>query len=196
MTTIEYKLAKFEELTDSQKEQAMDRYRDWNVDGGYDWYDGVYEDATTIAELMGIDVDRIYFSGFSSQGDGACFEGSFSYKKGMVKAVKAYAPLDKELHNIALSIQELHRKAFYGAYGKVRHSGHYYHERSMSVNVDSEKGMVDEDEWRDVFADFALWIYRNLEKEYEYLTSDEAVAESLEANEMEFEIDEDGDICW
>jgi hypothetical protein len=196
MTTIEYKLAKFEELTDSQKEKALDHHRDWNVDGGYDWWDGVYEDAKTIANILGIDVDRIYFSGFWSQGDGACFEGSFSYKKGMVKAVKAYAPLDKELHNIALSIQELHRKAFYGAYGKVRQSGHYYHERSMSVGVDSEKGMVDEDEWRDVFADFALWIYRNLEKEWEYLTSDEVISESLIANEMEFEIDEDGDISW
>ena len=194
MTTIEYKLAKFEELTDSQKEKALEHHRNWNVDWGYDWFDGVYEDAKNIAELMGIDIDNIWFSGFHSQGDGACFEGSFSYKKGMVKAVKDYASLDKELHNIAIAIQELHRKAFYGAYGKVKHSGHYNHERSMWVDVDSEKGSIDEDAWRDVFADFALWIYRNLEKEYEYLTSDEAIAESLEANEVEFEIDEDGDI--
>jgi len=194
MRTIETTLLKFEELNDDQKRQALDHHRDWNVDGGYDWFDGVYDNATRIAELMGIDISNIYFSGFWSQGDGACFEGNFYYNKGMVKAVKEYAPKDKTLHRIAEEIQALFRRSFYTAGGSVRHVGHYYHERSMSVNVSCEKGDADWKCWEDVFADFALWIYKNLEREYEYLTSDEVIAESLIANEMEFELDEDGDI--
>jgi hypothetical protein len=33
---------------------------------------------------------------------------------------------------------------------------------------------------------FMKWIYRQLEREYDYLTSDEAIAESIIANEYEF----------
>ena len=102
--------------------------------------------------------------------------------------------MDKELHNIALSIQELHRKAFYTCGGNIRHVGHYYHERSMSVGLDYDKGMADWREWEDVFANFAKWIYKSLEKEHEYLSSDEVIAESLIAHEVEFEVDEDGDL--
>jgi hypothetical protein len=42
-----------------------------------------------------------------------------------------------------------------------------------------------------LFKDLANWLYRQLETEYEYLTSDEAVVESLEANEIEEEKEED-----
>jgi hypothetical protein len=38
------------------------------------------------------------------------------------------------------------------------------------------------------------WIYKSLEREYNYLTSDEAVAESLDANEYDFEFNEDGEL--
>jgi hypothetical protein len=32
--------------------------------------------------------------------------------------------------------------------------------------------------------DLARWLYRTLEKEYDYLTSDEAVWEAIQANEL------------
>lgn len=194
--TIERTMLTFEELNEDQKKQALDHYRDWNVDGGYDWWDAVYQDAENIAELMGINIDDIYFSGFWSQGDGACFTGSFSHVKGILKNVKDYAPLDKKLHRIAGEIQELFRESFYTATGSIRHVGFYYHERSMSVDVECDKGEADWKAWEDVFADFASWIYHNLEKEHEYLTGDEAVGESLEANEMDFEVDEEGELIF
>lgn len=193
--TIEKRYYTFEELNDDQKRQALDKNRYWNVDCGCDWFEYIFEDAKTIAALMGIDITDIFFSGFWSQGNGACFEGDFSFTKGMVRAVKEYAPKDKELQRIAIELSTLHRKAFYGAYGNVRHSGDYYHESFMSIDVDSERGAMDEDEFCEVFADFALWIYKNLQREYEYLQGDEAVSESLIANEVEFEIDEDGNIA-
>jgi hypothetical protein len=195
--TITKTLFKFEELTKENQQKEIEKNRYWNVNGGYNWWDGVYENVTQIAEIFGIDLDNIWFSGFWSQGDGACFEGAFYYNKGMVKSIKSYAPKDKELHRIAKEIQSLHRAAFYTAGGRIRHRGHYYHERSMDVECSQEKGReISWKEWKDVFADFATWIYRSLENEYEYLTSDEAIAESLKANEVEFEIDEDEDICW
>lgn len=189
-------LLKFEELNDEQKESALNHHRDWNVDGGYDWHDAVYEDAKTIAELMGINITNIYFSGFWSQGDGAMFESSFSHVKGILKNVKEHVPLNKELHRIAKDIQDLHRASFYTTYGSTRHQGFYYHSGSMCVDVSCDKGSLNEDGWEEVLRDFADWIYKQLECEHEYLTSDEVIAESLIANEVEFEIDEEGDLIF
>lgn len=50
----------------------------------------------------------------------------------------------------------------------------------------------DEDDVIQLMRDFADWIYEQLEKAYDYRTSDEAVEESIIANEYEF--DENGSI--
>ena len=194
MTEHITKTVKFEELSDSQKEKVIDENRDWNTEG-LDWFQYTMDDAKTIASLMGIDIEDIFFSGFWSQGDGACFTGRFSHTKNIVKNVKEHTGnSDKELVRIAKEIQKLHRPSFYTTYGKIFHTGHYYHERSMSIDAECEKGSLDYEGWKEVLADFALWIYKNLEREHEYLTSDAVVVESIIANEMEFEIDEDGDL--
>jgi len=43
-----------------------------------------------------------------------------------------------------------------------------------------------EDIVTEALRDLARWLYRQLEREYEYLTSDEAVDESLRANDYTF----------
>ena len=43
-----------------------------------------------------------------------------------------------------------------------------------------------EKEILELCAEFAQWVYRNLENEYDHLTSDEAITEFLIANEYEF----------
>lgn len=191
---------KFEDLDDDAKETAMNNYREGNLD--YEWWDGVYDDAKTIGALMGIDIDRIYFSGFYSQGDGACFEGDYSYKKGSVKAVKDYAPLDKDLHAIARDLYLAQRPVFYKLSANVKHQGHYSHENCTnitiyhddydfgydSVNEDQKDGIIE------ALRDYMRWIYSNLEREYDYLNSDEQIAESIEANEHLFL--EDGTFTW
>lgn len=45
---------------------------------------------------------------------------------------------------------------------------------------------VDEDSINQIVSDFASWIYRALEKEYDYQMSDECVDETIRANEYEF----------
>ena len=49
-----------------------------------------------------------------------------------------------------------------------------------AVSYDDEKSL------KQLMRDFADWIYSSLEKEHDHLTSDEAIAESLRANEVEF----------
>jgi len=184
--TIEKTYLKFDELNDEQKAKAIGENRDFNTEG-LDWWDCVYDDAKEVAKLIGFEIEEIYFRGFWSQGDGACFTGRFERVKSALANVKAYAPQDETLHTIAKEFQDLQRKSFYTATGTISHHGRYYHERSISVDVDAERGATCDDEWQELASDFCSWIYARLEAQHDYLTSDECVAESLQANDMEFE---------
>lgn len=199
MRTIEKTVFTFDELSDEAKENARDWYRTGNdFDAEF-----VIEDAATIADILGIYLEQrpvklmngqtrydpaIYYSGFWSQGDGACFEGSYRYKPGAAKAIRAHAPQDTELHRIADQLQAAQRQNFYQLRAVCSHSGRYYHSGCMSVDVyrpdekphDAEGGIVQ------LLRDFANWIYKWLETEFDYQNSDEAVDESIRANEYEF----------
>lgn len=206
MRTIEKAVFKFAELSESAKEKA----RIWYRHGIYndEWHESVFEDAAEIAEMMGIDLRQtavklmngdtrydpcIYFSGFSSQGDGACFVGTYRYKAGSAKAVKTHAPQDAVLHGIVDTLQAIQRKAFYRLTANITHRGHYNHSGCMDIDVERDgEGEIDENGIRECMTDFADWIYKQLESEWDYRNSDEQTDESIEANEYEF--NEDGSI--
>jgi hypothetical protein len=205
--TKEYTVYTFEELDEKAKHRARNWWRESVFSDPCDW-DYVIEDACTMGALMGIDIDnrewankygysgstpKVYFSGFSSQGDGACFEGAYRYKEGAVNAIKAERN-DSELLRIAKALQECQRKQFYKLRATMRHSGHYNHSGCMSVDVvhydDDYRDIRDaEEEVRQLMRDFADWIYSQLEKEYDYQMSDDDVDESLICNEYTFDID-------
>ena len=138
----------YDELDDAGKEKAREWYAQLAFSDSCDW-EFVYEDAELMAGLMGIEIDRrawtnaggykgsepcIYFSGFSSQGDGACFEGTYRYKKGAVAAIKKETGFghkrpdgtvgtgDKELIRIATELQAIQRKNFYRLYATCKHT--------------------------------------------------------------------------
>lgn len=202
---LEITVFRFDELT----EDARDHARAWYRDGGfdYDWFDAVYEDFQRVAEILGIRFKTrtvrlmgggtrqdpcIWFTGFWSQGDGAAFEGHYSYRKGAAAEIRAYAPKDARLHCIADVLQEVQRRNFYQLTAEATHRGRYYHEYSMAIAVTR-----DSPTWQDMTADaeeivtealrdLARWLYRQLEREYDYLTSDEAVDEAIAANGYTF----------
>ena len=191
----------FDELSNEAKERARDWWRT-----GYDDFDHeyIYDDAATVANIFGFDICQtrktlmngssrykptIYWSGFYGQGDGACFEGTYAYKKGAVAAIKKYAPKDDDLHSIAVALQEMQAPFFYKLTGRVKQRGHYNHERSMECSLDypdNYSRALPEDDFADICADFAHWIYKRLEEEHEYQMSDECIDDALVANEYEF----------
>lgn len=191
MKTRKIECYQYAELDDAAKEKARDWYRSAS-EGDSFWSESALEDAATIGEILGIDFEdrngkpAIYFSGFSSQGDGACFEGYWSYKPGMLKAIAADYPNDGELHRIAKELSSIARRTFYTASARITHSGHYYHSGCMSVDVQNDKGQDVEEALKQAMRDFADWIYNSLEMEWNYQNSDDAVAEAIEANEYEF----------
>lgn len=194
MRTITTEVYKFEELDEETQERVIENNRDINVD--YQWWDFIYDDVKKIGKILGINIKNIYFSRFYSQGDGACFEGSYSYAKESVKKIKEYAPLDEELHKIAKDLYLLQKNHFYRLSANVEHSGHYYHEFCTNITVyDDDYYDISDDTiegMKEILRSFMQWIYSILEKECNYLTSDEAIKETIIANEYEFT--EEGEI--
>ena len=201
----------FDELSDEAKENARNWWRECEEQ---DWQGGefVIDDASTVARIIGIEFDTrpvklmgggtrndptVYWSGFYSQGDGACFEGSYSYAKGASKAIREYAPQDTTLHAIADGLQKVQKCHFYSLAARMTHRGGYYHSGYMSVDVEDNRDSYrdireSEDLIKDLMCDFADWIYSRLQDEYEYTMSAENVDEAIRINGYEF--DENGRI--
>lgn len=187
--TVTHEVYKFAELSDKAKGKARDWYREGGLD--YDWWDCIYSDFDMIAGILGFEVKDKQFSGFWSQGDGACFTGRYTYAKGACANIRAHAPLDRDLHAIADALYSVQRKAFYQLGATLTKSSHHYsHANTVSVeawrNDDKEVADHQQDAIREATRDLMGWLYASLEKEYEYLNSDESVTDSIEANEYEF----------
>ncbi len=219
------KVYQYDELSDKAKEKARDWYRDVNCEDSY-WSECVIDDAATVAGLLGLGINQtayktmggetrykptIYFSGFWSQGDGACVEGTWRASDVKVEELKEYAPQDKELHRIVDGLAEI-AKEYPDGYFKVRHRGHYSHSGCTVFDVELPNTQEDELEYDspefkllqvklgededtliELARDFMNWVYRQLEKEWTHQNSDEQVEESIRANEYEFL--EDGTIA-
>lgn len=200
-TTV-YQLA---DLSDAAKENARAWYREGAFDHG--WHDFIYEDFARICAILGITLKTrpvrlmgggtradpcIWFRGFWSQGDGACFEGSYAHAKGAPTGIRAYAPQDQELHRIADTLQAIQRRNFYQLRADIRHRGHYYHEYCMVIEVERDsptgQGLAAKAEEivTEALRDLALWLYRQLEREYEYQNSDNVIDEAIIINAYTF----------
>ncbi len=134
----------------------------------------------------------IWFSGFASQGDGASFEGVYGFASGAPKAIRAHAPRDSALHRIADGLQAIQRRNFYQLRADVSQRGRYYHEYSMAIVVERDSPTHQdmtadaEDMVTELLRDLARWLYRQLEREYDYQTSDQVTDEAILANDYAF----------
>ncbi|WP_274630849.1 antitoxin of toxin-antitoxin stability system [Arvimicrobium flavum] len=203
---VETTVYDFAELSDPAKDKARTWFRESWVNS-WDWWDSVYDDFAEICRILGITLaaspvrlmggglrqdPRIYFRGFSSQGDGACYEGHYAYAAHAGRQIRSYAPQDAKLHAIADALQAVQRRNFYQLAASFRHRGHYCHAYSMDFDVERDsptrQPMTADAETAVVEAlrDLAHWLYRQLLTEYEYLTSDEAVDDGIAANSYTF----------
>jgi hypothetical protein len=202
MTPIE----RFNSLPKRQQDEILDKHRHYNTEHT-DWWDAVYDDFKADMDKVGIEVERMYFSGFSSQGDGACFEGRV-YSWGDFLPSISYT--DSALISLAEQAWSF----------RVKHRGHYYHENCTSFASDMAcpsdycYSELDEfvrayspykteiqdavfltilqgydydslhNEFEEEFKSHMRDLYNRLEVEYDALTSDESVLETLHANDM------------
>jgi hypothetical protein len=193
--------ARFEALSQSDQQKILDKHRYYEV-SDFDWYDCIYDDFKESMKVVGIQVDEIYFSGFASQGDGAMFEGRVDDWPKFLASISAPECFNHEDIYDSLSFS-------------VKHRGHYYHRNSTSYSSDADltngysegtirwhaiEALIEEceqqldalwDSCEEAFKDHMNDLYKNLEEEYDYLTSNEYVLERLiETDQLEEELDE------
>jgi hypothetical protein len=194
MSTIETVVYQYDELSDSAKEKA----REWYLKDGldYDWWDFCYEDFVRVADILGIEFStrrgskrpEIYFTGFYCQGSASSFVGTYRYAKGTLAKIKKYAPQDEELHRIAKALQYVQSRHFYKLVARVESVRDHLIRVSVEDadypyrDIGDAEGAIN-----DLMNDFNDWMFKTLEREYEWLTSDEVVEENIRANEYEFD---------
>lgn len=187
-------------------DKTLDKYRNINVEH-IDWWDSTRDMFKEDMKEQGIYVIQMYFSGFWSQGDGACFDGQLDDVPLFIE--KNFKPDDYPMIRKLL-----------GSGGtvtfNVSHNGHYYHENSTSFSIDADRlehcikiptdfheqiveqwdmeldnEIVDfEKQSVEIFKNHMRTLYRTLAGEYDYLTSDEAVKETVIANDLNVEEDD------
>lgn len=171
MREIIKKVYKFEELPDNIKEKAVENLYDLNVD--YDWWNSVYDDAEQIGlKLEGFDIDR-----------GSYCEGKFTISADEVAQNIFNKHGEKcETYKTAKKFMEEWQPIF----------NDYMDENSENYeSIDCEdKLMKLEDEFLKSLLEDYLVILRH---EYEYLTSEEAIIETI--NAIDYEFDENGNIA-
>lgn len=213
MRTMETVVYQFDELNDRAKDRARDWFRSiMDDDFGADC---VLEDAARIGKILGININtrpvklmgggtrmdpNVYYS-VGNRDSGCTFAGSYEYVKGNRKALESEAPSvyngkpvasNLILHDIARRLQDVQSHNFYRLTASINHGP----SRSWRLDIDVDRTdnyaplHEDIETVEECLQDFANWIEKSLETEYEYRYSDECVDESIRANEYEF--DEDG----
>lgn len=202
--TVRVKVYKFKALSAEAKKKAIDHFRDSDVD--YDWWIDDYGYFKDICATIGVDVDlkRTWFSGFSSQGDGAAFTADVDLMK-LVKGIESKAwesvsvhlteildltacPVNKRVLAIAqedptnFSI-EIKTNTQFGF--STRANCEYWVDVDRHKLIDKEVTLLER--WViETINTLNHFLYSTLEKQYDYLISDESVKESIIANDREF----------
>ena len=207
ITTEAYKL---DELRDAAKAKAREEFITDVLNEGQ-WHEVVHDDFENMSNTLGITIGRmptkdgrgdptgggrcIWFSGFSCQGDGACFEGRWTHVPGMRKSIREQAPLDKTLHRIADELAAVQRRNFYQLTAAITHTGNYLNAEAMDVEVqrDSPHGQEPtEDALKTVteaMRELAQWLYAELEKEWISACRDTEVDSAIRHREWLFTAD-------
>jgi len=181
----------FKKLPKKTQEAVLERYRYFNVED-FEWWDSTEEVFKEDMKEKGVEVDNIYFEMFC-QGAGACYVGSFN----VLKLIEAnLEPLVRGGIDIFMI-----RKILDGCWssGIINHKNRYYYKETMDISMEVEyPEEADETETEkadkliketveEFLKDEAGRLYKMLETEHDYLTSDDAVKETLIANDYLFD---------
>lgn len=158
-------LYQFDELGDAAKERARDWFRSVALE--YDWWDQVYEDAERVGlKIKGCDLDR-----------GSYVEANF-----MVSAEETAHKIEKEHGETCETFQDAksylkERDALVSAIQKDE-NGDFIDENTLDEELDA----LDNNFLKTLSEDYRIM----LQREMDYLLSDEHVDESIRINEYEF----------
>ena len=204
-TTVEITGYTFQELTPQAKKQACSTLQ---PDNDCYWHEFITDNAKEEGKALGFSIDKIYFSGFYSQGDGASWVGTVD----LIKWLEKHKPDDPLAHILSALMENDWVDARLNI---TANDSHYSHSNTMvrsDVSIQCEDpndtlsmGMFAganvrtlmeslPDSYADDIADevlqsardYADEIYKQLRDEYERMCSEEYIAELCDANEYLF----------
>lgn len=199
--TKNFEVFTFDELTPEIQQKVIERRHRTDDYPFWDWHEFDYEEFIVELEQEGWNTTNkdIYFSGFWSQGDGACFEGSLDLRQ----YINHHDLRDK----YPLILKHEEEFSIRGGIHKNSYATHYCHERTRYAEIEHEyiEGAHGEEiigidnipkleaeikalqeDIEDSRLTHSQTLYRTLEKTYEHLTSDETIREEIINNEDRF----------
>lgn len=192
MTIVQTEYLPFNECSLDTQQLILDKCRYFLVEDDH-WHTVETDTFEEILSILGFSNHNIYFSGFYSQGDGACFVGDYRYNAGALKKIKKDYPNFYDLHGIVEIIQQEQKINFYKLACSITHNFRYYHHKSVDFEFYKDDEYIEDNETlKSAFQDLMQLIYKSLEDEYNYQISDEALTVFL--NDSDYEFSEDGDM--
>lgn len=159
-----YDLYKFNELDEKTQDKVLTKMYDINVD--HEWYDSTYEDASNIGlEIDGFNLDR-----------GVSVEGQLSIDIADVIS-KILAEHGKECATYILA--ETTKKTLDTLDSNIKAA---LAKDTDPYDLEGEREELEEEFEKDLLNEYGTILY----KEYEHLTSSEAIKETILLNEYEF----------
>jgi len=163
-----YQVFEFSELSEDAKQKALENNYDVNVDS--DWWDCTYEDAENIClKITGFDIDRGNYCkcNFTESAE----ETANLIIENHGQNCETYKDAEKYLENRA----ELVKKYSDGINTDIVAEDNEY-------DFDNDCDELDSEFLKTISEDYLSM----LRKEYEYLTSEESIIETIEANDWTF----------
>jgi hypothetical protein len=197
------------ELSQQDPKRFREEYLEWTEYAlAYDWWGYMEERLKEKLEPAGVRNVKLHFSLFYSQSDYATFEGSIDVHKWMDVTKDGELTYAEKYPALRLAMED------YGDYASVT-----TYNRSCGARVNLDGGCIgntypagifaglESEAWdelveeqfyeagleqalQDYVDDISQELYRNLQDEYEHLSSEESFIESCECNDVTFEIEE------
>lgn len=161
METITLNLYKFSELSEDAKKKAIEKHCDINVE--HEWWDCIQWDAKKVigVEISGFDIYRKSI-------DIKFIENADVVAKNIMENFGIDTDIYRRANDYLIEYNKLKEKQTFDEYG----------ESEQDDDIDDM-----EKEFLHVLGEEYLSM---LEKDYDWLTSDEAIAETIEINEYDF----------
>lgn len=171
MRIKETKVYPFDELSDDAKEKAIEGVIDINVN--YEWWDCIFDDAkNALLELKSFDLDR------RRHCTGNFIESAKDTAEKIIKEHGKKCETFQTATNYLKEHTELVEKYSDGKQLDIVIEDNEY-------DFENECDSLDDEFLKSILEDYSIM----LQKEYEYLMSEEAIIETIKANEYEFTVD-------
>lgn len=180
---------RFEDLPADVRKEALDRYREFEVED-VDWWHWCIENVKEDQKENGVDIENCYFDLYHR---GCEFTGS-------VDVLKFFKSQVNELIQAGADVMMIRAvlSSCYASCG-IRSNGRNPHRNGISISLEIEypEGADETETERhdEIFQEFTLSylrdvsdeILKSLDTEYDYLTSDEALEECFKSNDYLFD---------